>query len=232
MSWPAFLWAAQRIMPMETETFSECLVPYCGISKEKSDASTASWDTPETSLPKIKAYFSPSCGRKESSDTDRTVCSTLIIVYPCCLSRPMTESVLSEYSHPTLNSAPRADLCISAEGGVAHIPHRYTLSTLKESAERNADPVVKNDDDAGFGGFPVLFGSHPSEFDIEKFSVACFHLCAISEKVINTKLRKNKKLTTFAVCVVLDLDLRNLINIYETRSSDFQSYQKRGRKAD
>ena len=92
--------------------------------------------------------------------------------------------------------------------------------------------VVKNDDDAGFGGFPVLFGSHPSEFDIEKFSVACFHLCAISEKVINTKLRKNKKLTTFAVCVVLDLDLRNLINIYETRSSDFQSYQKRGRKAD
>ena len=127
MSWPAFLWAAQRIMPMETETFSECLVPYCGISKEKSDASTASWDTPETSLPKIKAQ-----------------------VYLVDLER-----------------------IGGTECGTDVVCTAY---------------VVKNDDDAGFGGFPVLFGSHPSELDIEKFSVACFHLCAISEKSYQHKV--------------------------------------------
>ncbi len=31
-----------RTTPTETETFSECLVPNCGISRVKSDASTTS----------------------------------------------------------------------------------------------------------------------------------------------------------------------------------------------
>ena len=72
----------QRMTPTETETLSECLVPNCGISRVKSDASTTDWSTPSTSLPKTSAYFYPpeSSGEKVSRLTESTVCSTLTTV--------------------------------------------------------------------------------------------------------------------------------------------------------
>ena len=52
-----------RTIPTDTETFSECLEPNCGISMDMSEASTTSWETPATSLPNTRAYFIPGCGR-------------------------------------------------------------------------------------------------------------------------------------------------------------------------
>ena len=45
----------QRTTPMLTETFSECFVPYCGISSAPSEASTTPCCTPSTSLPNTRA---------------------------------------------------------------------------------------------------------------------------------------------------------------------------------
>ena len=114
-----------------------------------SEASTTSWLTPSTSFPNIKAYFpvpelaeGAVSGLNLSKLTDPTVCSTLTTVYPSSCSLETTSRVSLAYSHGTLSSAPRADLRISAEGGVAQIPHSQILSTLKESDERNADPTL------------------------------------------------------------------------------------------
>ena len=137
-----------RTTPTATETFKECLVPNCGISKEKSEASTTSWLTPSTSFPNIKAYFSvpepsewPAQGLNFSKLTEATVCSTLTTVYPCSRSLDTTSSVSLAYSQGTLSSAPRADLRISADGGVAQIPQRNSLSALNESHVRKAEPT-------------------------------------------------------------------------------------------
>ena len=131
-------------MPAVIDTFSECLVPNCGISNVMSEASTTAWSTPSTSLPKIKAYFFPSAnsGENFSRLTELTVCSTLTISYPTERKWLTTSIVLSECSQGTLSSAPRADLWISADGGTAHIPQSQSLSILKESQVRNADPTL------------------------------------------------------------------------------------------
>ena len=41
--------------PAVTDTFIECLVPNCGISRHPSHRSTTSWCTPFTSLPSTTA---------------------------------------------------------------------------------------------------------------------------------------------------------------------------------
>ena len=81
-------------------------------------------------------------GLNLSSLTEFTVCSTLTIVYPSFLSLSTAIIVSSQYSHPTLSSAPSPDLWISADGGTGHIPHRKTLSTLNESDVLNTDPTL------------------------------------------------------------------------------------------
>ena len=71
---------SHKTIPTDTETFSECFVPYCGISNDASDMSTACWQTPFTSLPKMNAYFSPGNGMKSFSITEFSVCSTAMAV--------------------------------------------------------------------------------------------------------------------------------------------------------
>ena len=45
----------QSTIPTVTLTLRECLVPHWGISNDRSEASTTSWPTPSTSLPKTMA---------------------------------------------------------------------------------------------------------------------------------------------------------------------------------
>lgn len=48
------------VIPVDTDTFKECLVPACGISIHASHLLTISGSTPSTSLPAMIAYFLPS----------------------------------------------------------------------------------------------------------------------------------------------------------------------------
>ena len=52
MAWRA---SSHITMPAVTLTLRECFVPNCGISRQPSHASTTSWWTPFTSLPKTTA---------------------------------------------------------------------------------------------------------------------------------------------------------------------------------
>ena len=81
--------------------------------------------------------------RGEPVQHDRVrACSTQRISYPSARSFSIASIVRLQYSQSTLNSAPRADLWISADGGVAHMPQRKTLSALNESALLNTEPTL------------------------------------------------------------------------------------------
>lgn len=136
------LWNCQRTTPTLTETFNECFVPNCGISRQKSHSSITSSPTPSTSLPNTNAYRHPSSGRKSCRFTECSVCSTPIIVYPCSRNERTASTVWSQCTHSTLSSAPKADLWISADGGQAHIPQRNIRSTLNASEVLNALPTL------------------------------------------------------------------------------------------
>ena len=85
----------------------------------------------------------------------------------------MASTVLSLYDHCTENSAPRADLCISGDGGVELMPQSMILSALKASEVRKADPILwRLRTLSSYGAFiqvDVLIQAWTPQFAVQQF---------------------------------------------------------------
>ena len=88
------------------------------------------------------AYFPAGSMFSSSGRMLPVACSAASMVKPSLFSISTASSVDSIYSHSTESVAPKALFWISRFGGVAVMPQRYILSTLKASAVRNTEPVL------------------------------------------------------------------------------------------
>ena len=128
-------------IPYATATFSDCLIPNCGISNAQSTCASTSFAIPVISFPITSAsgkspFVSDVCLRLS------VVNSHAAIFTPFDFSVSITSTAEGRYSHSTLSVEPSAVLVISGRGGYGVYPQRNNFEISAPSEVRKMEPTL------------------------------------------------------------------------------------------